>query len=359
MLAVHERRRLERLVPRTIDSLGLDLSGLAVLTEAASGPYLATPVLAAAAGARHVYAVVADTSHHRAADAQRETLSLAAALGVSVEVLRAKEPHALADADIVTNTGALRPIDAATVAALKPTAVVALMWETWEFLPDQLDLDACRARGVLVLGTNEHEPPCDLRPVAGLTAVKLLLDLGLECWRTRVLLLGRQSTLGGPIEEALRRLGCEVTTFSRDGEGGRPYPELAEHVSGSEYDAVIVADHLEEGLLIGPGGALEPATLAARSPAVRVGVISGRTDAEALRAEGLLVIPEAMAPARRHAYSPAELGPLPVLTLYAAGLRVGEVAARARLEGRGVGEAARIALQHSPAMDFPGALAWA
>jgi hypothetical protein len=355
----HERRRLKALIPEVVSGMQLDLRGLAVLTEAASGPYLATPVLAALAGARAVYAVAADTPFHRAADAERQTLALAGWLDADVHVLRAKEPRALADADIVTNTGAVRPIDGDTVAALKPTAVVSLMWETWEFEPAQVDLAACRDRGVLVLGTNEHEAPCDLRPYAGLTAVKLLLALGLEGWGTRVLLLGRQPTLGQPIQEALTRLGCEVTVFSRPGEDGRPYDDLPAHVARSAYDAVLAADHVEERPLIGAGGILEPAALAASSPAARVGVISGLVDAEALRGQGLLVVPASGSAPHRHAYSLAELGPRPVLELYAAGLRVGEVAARARLAGLQVAAAARQALAQSPAMDFPGELAWA
>jgi hypothetical protein len=354
-----ELRRLELLVPRAIDRVALDLSGLGVLTEAASGPYLAAPVLAAAAGARRVVALAADTRFHRAADVQRETLAFARRVGVEVEIVQGKDPKMLADVDIVTNTGAVRPVDAATVAALKPTAVVALMWETWEFLPEQIDLGACRARGVLVLGTNEHRPPCDLRPYAGLTAVKLLFELGLEGWGTRVLLLGCQATLGAPMREALTRLGCAVTTFSREGEGGLPYTELAGHVARCGYDAVIVADHLEEGPLIEDGGPLAPALLAESNPAARVGVVSGRVDAGALTAAGVLVIPATTAPARTHSYSLAKLGPSPVLELYAAGLRVGEVAARARLQGLTIAEAARVALQDSPAMDFPGELAWA
>jgi hypothetical protein len=54
----------------------------------------------------------------------------------------------------------------------------------------------------------------------------------------------------------------------------------------------------------------------------------------------------------------AALGPRPVLELYAAGLRVGEVAARARASGLDVGAAARVALRDAPAMDFPPPLAW-
>jgi hypothetical protein len=47
-----------------------------------------------------------------------------------------------------------------------------------------------------------------------------------------------------------------------------------------------------------------------------------------------------------------------VLELYTAGLKVGEVLARARLDGAAPEEAACRALTSSPAMDFKGELAW-
>ncbi len=357
MHAPSELRRLERLVPSVIDGLDLDLSGLTVLTEAASGPYLATPVLAAAAGARRVYAVAADSRYHAAGDVATATREFAARLGVggALVVLLAKTAEALAEADIVTNTGAVRPIDAATVCALKPTAVVCLMWETWEFLPEQVDLERCRVHGTLVLGTNEHREPCDLRPYAGMTAVKLLLELGLEGYRSRILLLGRQPTLGQPIETVLRSLGCDVTTFSRAEEGGLPYGELAAHVATArEYDAVIVADHMTEGPLLADQGPLRPATLLDHSPAIRVGLISGQVDVDALATLGVPVLPFARPAPRTMAYSLAELGPRPVLELYAAGLKVGQVAARARLAGLDVDRARSVALAGSPAMAFAG-----
>ena len=47
-----------------------------------------------------------------------------------------------------------------------------------------------------------------------------------------------------------------------------------------------------------------------------------------------------------------------MLRLYAAGLKVGEVMARARLSGMTIREAAKHALDNSPAMDFDGNLSW-
>jgi len=61
------------LVRDVVARMRLDLSGLIVLTEAASGPYLGVPLLAAAAGARRVHAVAADSRWHHADDVIAET----------------------------------------------------------------------------------------------------------------------------------------------------------------------------------------------------------------------------------------------------------------------------------------------
>jgi hypothetical protein len=239
------------------------------------------------------------------------------------------------------------------VAALKPTAVVPLMWESWELVPGQVDVAACRARGIVVLGTDERCAACDMRPYSGLIGLKLVLELGLEVHGCRILLLGRHPLIGAPIERALTAAGAEVVTFSHPGEGGRPYAELAAHVAGhgAGYDALLAAEQAAPRELVCPGGPLPPAGLIEANPAIRVGVLAGTVDAPALRAAGLCVAPAVLAPPGSMSYHASALGPRPVLELYAAGLTVGAAAARARLAGADPAQAARIALRDAPAME--------
>jgi hypothetical protein len=346
---VNDEARIRRLIPEVIDAIELDLDGLVVFTEAASGPYLWTPLLAAVAGARHVYALAADNAHHTAAQAADATRAAAERFGIHVEVVFEKRPEHLARTDVITNSASLRPITAHEIAALPETAALPLMWETWEFRPGDLDLAACRERGILVLGTWETRPPCDLVPYMGPLAVRLLLDLGLEVHKTSVIVLGGQA-MGHEMARYLAAIGCEVDHFAT-------YEALTAEAAVGR-DAVIVAEHADPRLLLGPGGAVEPAALAAANPALRIGVVSGTVDGEALRAAGLAVVPEVLRGAGHMHYDASRLGPRPVLELFAAGLRVGAVATRARRAGMGVREAAAHTLRHAPAMDFEGADAW-
>ena len=114
-------RRLVRLMREAIGRCELDLSGLTVLTEAASGAYVVTPVIAALAGAQ-VCAVASGNAYAGAEEIQQLTRTLARLAGVAdrVEMVPHKESALVGAADIVTNSGAVRPIDAETVSWMKP-----------------------------------------------------------------------------------------------------------------------------------------------------------------------------------------------------------------------------------------------
>ena len=174
--------RLKSLAERCINQLELSLEGVTVYTEAASGPYVFDPVLAAMSGARRVYAVTADSSYATSADVERATMEAAAFAGVADRILVTTQKFAdqLGESDIITNSGFVRPIDATTLRSLKATAVVPLMWETWEFRDSDLDLDACQSLGILVMGTDEGRPPFPMYSYVGLLALKLLFELGLD-----------------------------------------------------------------------------------------------------------------------------------------------------------------------------------
>ena len=343
--------RAERLVRECVRTFELDLGGLTVLTEAATGAYLYTPLIAAAAGAERVLAFAADSPYGSRDDVAAATRAAAASmsLGDRVEVVFEKTPEIVGAADVVTNTGFVRPIDRTLVGWMKPTAVVPLMWETWEAREGEVDLDACRERGILVLGTDESRPPAAMYPYSAALALRLLFELGLEAYKTRVLLLGSDPSLAGSIAERLPALGADVRWFSTAGAGGTPYEQLRED-DAADVDAIVVAEHSNPALLV--GGLLDPKRLAERNPSLAVGVVSGGVDEDALRASGLRFHPERLRPFGYMSYGTDAIGPRPVLELYAAGLSVAQAMARARLAGLSPEDAAEQALASSPAMDF-------
>jgi hypothetical protein len=362
---IADARRARRIAERCIGDLELDLRGLVVYTEAASGNYVFTPLLAALAGADRVLALARPSHYGTPEDICRATLTLAREWGVAarVDVRFEKTEPDVATSDIITNTGFVRPLDREMVGWMKATAVIPLMWETWEKRDGEVDLDACRDRGVLVLGTREDQLPHSLYPYCGFAALKLLFELGLEGYRTRVVLLG-SGILPASIHDTFARAGIATDWFGEErppstradhgARSGRGYPALRQFWAeeGSRCDAILLADMFTRGPLIGAEGWVTIGELTAANPIVRVGVIAGQSDFDALAAAGIRVHPTRPRPFGYMSYQPDALGPKPVLELYAAGLRVGEVMARARIGGLSVDDARARALTESPAMDF-------
>ena len=116
---------MEKLIRDAITFLQLDLSGLTVLTEAASGLYVVTPVIASLAGSKQVMALTRD-SHYASADsviAQTRALEILCDADSKIEIYTKRSLDLFAEANIVTNLGFVRPIDAEIVSVMGETAV--------------------------------------------------------------------------------------------------------------------------------------------------------------------------------------------------------------------------------------------
>jgi hypothetical protein len=307
--------RLIRLMGEAVGRCELDLTGRTVLTEAASGAYAVTPVLAALAGA-HVYALAGPTPYATVAELMSVTGELARRAGVAgqIELVPGKSPEIVGAADIVTNSGQVRPIDAATVSQLKPSSVIPLMYESWEYRPSDVDLDACRSRQIPVAGTNESHPAVDVFSFLGPMAVKQLHDAGIAVYASRVVVLC-DNPFSPFITGYLRGCGAEVTAA----------PQLSPALLAACPDAVVVA--LRPGdkpVLAGDGAGL----LADAAPGAVVLQFWGDVDREALAAAGVPVWPPVPPRPGHMGVLPSAVGPEPVVRLQAGGLKVGEVLAR-------------------------------
>ncbi|MGL4596334.1 MAG: hypothetical protein ACRCYO_02325, partial [Bacteroidia bacterium] len=319
-------RALQR-IQTLIQRLNLDLSGLTVLTECASGAYTYTAVMAAMAGA-DVIAVGRDSSYGKFDDNKKrlEDLLRFAQTKTRVRICKKDELENNLSVDIVTNSGFLRPIDAALVAKLPASAVVCLMWETWEFRPGEIDLDACREKGIPVIGTNEHFPETDMFRYPGLLALHLLFAMQVETANSDLVLLGGGLT-GKLIAKMFTEMGLSFWWFTPEGnervEKCKPYSELRHILDLPNVDAVICAEHKDPRVVVGVDTSLQFSDLKNKFPLLRWGHLSGAIDAAALEASGLEYFPKKIMPFGYMTYSTDVLGPAPVLELNAAGLKVG------------------------------------
>jgi hypothetical protein len=320
------------------------LSGFTVLTEAASGAFVVTPIIAAMAGADRVLALTRDSKYATAQNVIRQTRALEELCQGprQVDIFTTRSMDLFFQADIVTNLGFVRPIDRQAVAAMKPTAAVPLMCEAWEFRNGDVDLAACRAKGIVVLATNEDHPAVNVFAYSGWVALKMLLDAGLEAYKSRILIVSHDK-FGMVISDTLSRAGIAAI--------------LVESLRGirdiEDMDAILIADYCREKSIIGPDGQIGAPELAQRAPRATVIQFAGRVDLDGLKRAGMAVFPGCELGPHRMARTLAALGPRPVIELHAAGLRVGQGIAQSRLRDHlNPFEAARNTLASTPAQDL-------
>jgi hypothetical protein len=307
--------RLLQLMGRVIEEMRLDLTGSVVLTEAATGPYVVTPVLAAMAGAAEVVAVTRASRFGSVADVIEQTVSLAAAADVEGRITVTDEPVAAhaGRADIVTNSGHVRPIDEHLVQLLRPSAVVPLMFETWEIQAGRFDVDlpALQRRGIAWAGTNERHPTVDVFSHLGTMAIRLLTDARYAVHGARVVVL-----CDNPFAPYL------VEGLS--GVGASPYiaASLDDVPEAFDPDVVLVALRPRDGSVL---STTDAARVRHQWPETLVAQFWGDLDRDELRRLGLRYWP-VTAPVSGHmAVLPSDIGPEPVVRLQAGGLKVGSV----------------------------------
>jgi hypothetical protein len=308
----YQSLRLANLIREAVVRCELDLSGLTVLTEAASGAYATTCVAAAVAGARQVFARARHSRFGTVAQVKSEIQRLAQSAGVTDRIRIFDGPYEdiLPEVDILTNSGHLRPITSEVIERLPARAVISLMFEIWEFRAEDLDLPACRRRGIPVVGVNERHPAVDVFSFLGPLAVKLLNDAGSAVYGSRISLLC-DNPFQPFIERSLAALGAEVTT-------GTSFHEL----TSDPIDVILVALRPREVPVL---NAQDAALIAERQRGAFVAQFWGDVDRSSLAARGIPTWPP-VEPEKGHmAILLSELGPEPIVRLQIGGLRAAEL----------------------------------
>ncbi|MFN6572164.1 hypothetical protein [Dendronalium sp. ChiSLP03b] len=312
--------RLVRLIQQAIQRCELQLDNLTVLTEAATGAYAVTPVVAAIAGAKKVFAIARSSRYGTLEQVKAQTLELAELAGVSdrLEFITDKTQDIVAQADIITNSGHVRPINAQMIAWMKPTAVIGLMYEAWEFRPEDVDLLACRQKGIKVAGVNERHPGVDVFSFLGIMATKLLLDAGVSVYTSNILLLC-DNPFSSFIERGLVNAGANVDTVDT----------ISVAPTDKTYDAILVAlQPRPEPVLT----ATDAVLIAKYWPGTLVAQYWGDIERSAFVSHHIPVCPEIEPKPGHMGILPSAVGPEPIIRLQTGGLKAAEVIWRESLQ---------------------------
>ena len=331
--------RLVALIEDVVGDLDLDMTGMRVATEAASGAFAAAPLIAARAGA-DVIAVGRDSQYGKLSDVQERIHRLGDRLGIrrTIACTDDRLDDRLRGADVVTNSGFLRPLDAALLSHIGAQTVVAYMCEAWEARPGDVNADYCRGAGIPVYFSDEDGWGMGVFSMCGTLAVKLCLEAGCQVVANRIAVLS-SDRFGPVISRRLRDCGAHVELLL-----GPMYEGLGEQA----WDAVVVAEYRADETIAGSSVPIETLRQAL-APGGAVIQFAGSNDTDALASADLSVYPPGRLPPHRMARTLAHLGPLPVVRLSAIGLKVGWAACEARRRGLARGELDRFVLDHSPA----------
>ena len=342
-----------------IKKLKLNLNNVEVLTECASNGYAYVPVIAGLAGAKSIIAVGSDSTYGLFKENKKKILHIAKSAGLDSAIFRFVEKQYLHKEDIssiniVTNSGQLRPINKTIIEKLNKTAVISLMWETWEFRKEDLDLNSCQREKIPVIGTNENFPKISMYGYNPLLVIKLLFDLGLEGYNNDILLLGGGKS-GLAAYKGLMKLGFKILWYTKEGEDvSLKYSELKEIYNCCNIDAIINFEHVFNEKIIGDGGLLSLKRLVTKFPYIKYGHICGNINQKELDKVEINYLPRKILPFGYMSYETMNLGYRPVLELATAGLKVGEIAANSRINGASIEEAIQKTIDYGIGQDFEG-----
>jgi hypothetical protein len=316
--------RAFRLIDEFRERLALDLGGMSVLTEAGSGPFLYSPLIAASAGAGRVAVIAPDSPYasHSETRARLEACFAAGGLPLSVLEIHSRREDVGDGIDLFLNLGFVRPIDAAMIARASPAAVISYMSEAWEFRPGDVDLEACAGAGIPVAGVNENFAGFGVFDSCGQLAIKLLFEAGVEVAGCSIVTIGGDR-FGEVVDSALRANGAASKLVA--GSSGLAANDLA------GVDALVIATYSEDRDLL---GGVSPGELAALNPSLKIVSLVGGFDRAGFEKAGIACFPPGAASGpHRMTRTLADLGDRPVLALHSLGIKVGELLYRKKKEG--------------------------
>lgn len=327
-----------------VRNFNLNLSGLQVLTEAATGNYAVTPVIAAIGGA-DVIAFSKDSKYGSYDEAKSQTVTLAKKCGVieKIRIVDSLDTINLSDINILTNTGFLRPINDALIKRLPWHCVIPYMFEPWEYRHADIDLNACQSKGIKVYGTNEGDTRLQTFRYIGYTVLYFLLKKKLSPLSAKLLLIGNEE-FANPVAEVLGNNGYCFDMLSN----------YSQEPAIDKYNALVIAERRRSDCLVGSSknSFIKTANI---SEDMFVLHISGTVDFSDLKADYL---PENPASFGYMSFNTDFIDPRAVIDLHTAGLKVGEGMVEANNRGLIKEESRKFIEENYPAIAFDNPDLW-
>jgi hypothetical protein len=170
------------------------------------------PIIAALTGAKEVIVCVKDTKYGKADGIIKSCKLLIKSMSINTTITFRKNEVEIQDlkrADVVTNSGMLRPLNREKIRYMKSSAIIPLMYEKWELRTSDIDIAAANEFGIKVAGTSETANQCKVFQYVGPLTLKLCLEAGYEVLDNKIVLWSSDA-FGDEIENYFSNCGANV-----------------------------------------------------------------------------------------------------------------------------------------------------
>jgi hypothetical protein len=323
---------IDKLIKR-VNALDLNLKGKVVLTEAATGAYVVTPILAALAGAK-VFAFSRASYYGSVNEVFQKTKKVYQNYGIplDIEYIKTLSPDVIAKADIITNSGHLRPLNRQKLQYAKDHVVIPLMYEAWEWRNEDMDINYIRQRGFKIGATNERHLEVDVFNYLGDMAVKQIFDAGLCLYKNKFVLICNND-FGPYIAKVVSRMCNRLGVIDKKENRNKyqsnniewlgNFPDVTIPEGFRDAEAVILTAYPFGKVWIGKDSLIHIEKLKAGLNHPFILRYTGDVDCQLLDANGIKYFPKDV-PSGHMGILPSAIGYDPIIRLQAGGLKVGE-----------------------------------
>jgi hypothetical protein len=317
-LKEYEILRAIKVIRQSIENLNLDLSKKTILTEVGSNFYLFTPIIAALAGAEKVYAWTRDSIYGSGKEIAVACLTIAKEVGVEdrIEISVNEKPQEnIKKADLITNSGFLRPLNKEMLSKAKKSVVIPLMFEAWEIRKEEIDIEYCINEGIKVAGTWEDHPKIKVFSFVKELAVKMVHEAGFEIMGSNFIVWS-DDHFGKKVKKGLINNGAASVKIVSDFLG------LMANIS--DLDVLFICDYDEERSYFGESGILNLKLMKDFNNSFGVVHLYGDIDSNYVENCGINIYPKFNGTPMNMTFTLGHVGLVPLINLQVAGFKVGQ-----------------------------------
>ena len=308
--------------------MNINLKDFTVLTEIGNNYYFYIPFIAALARAKKVYVWTSENKYFNCNELVAQAKNCAKELGLESIIefaVNTKPEFHVSHADIITNSGFIRPLNETLLKHAKKSVVIPLMFEAWELRETDIDIDFCKKNNIRVAGTNENHPAIKVFESVGPLAIKLAFEAGMAVYQDNILVWS-DDEFGKVSADYFRKMNAAKVLLTTNKEEALHFIKNADFVyfcSSQEKRSIISADSADSVFAIDE--------IRYTNPFLTIIHLYGKLKLHELESNGLNVYPKQDGKTEYMSKTLTHIGMKPTLNLLAAGLKVGEELQRNKL----------------------------